>query len=146
MTTTIAFGGNRYNRIAIDVRGYAHMHNLTNYHDANWLRVQVSVSVGAFSGQYSASFITDELVRFQKELAVLHATLKGNAKFETLEGQLALDLKGNGLGAIELRGVAQDVAGIGSTLKFSLSLDQTQIAVSLQELNEIIIAYPVRNV
>ena len=146
MTATFAFGGSRYNRLAIEVLGYAQPNDATNYHDANWINVRISVSVGGFTGKFDASFLASELVDFQAQLANLQTSLKGDAKFETLEGQLALDIHGNGLGAMELRGVAQDQAGIGNIFRFCLQLDQTQTSASLHELSEIIVAYPVRDV
>ena len=59
-------------------------------HDDNWIIIRISVVVGGFTGTVGATIITEELVTFHEKLRVLYDTLKGEAKFTTLEQQLAL--------------------------------------------------------
>ena len=63
-----------------------------------------------------------------------------------MEGQLGLSFQGNGLGGIELQGDALDQAGIGNRLSFKLQLDQTQLAQSVSQLDELMSRYPIRDV
>ena len=138
-----ALGGNSRNRIEVEVLGYERA-PVGDHHDDNWLRVQITVSAGAFSGSYEAAFLADELVAFRDQLETVCHSLRGEAKFSTLEDQLSLRLGGNGRGAIVVRGTAIDVAGTGNRLEFLLELDQTDAQRTLTELSAVVIAFPVR--
>jgi hypothetical protein len=138
-----ALGGESRDRIEVEVLGYERA-PVGDYHDDNWLKVRVSISAGAFSGQYHAAFLTDELVAFRDELDTLYRSMRGDAKFSTLEKQLTLHISGNGRGEIYVRGAAVDVAGSGNRLEFALELDQTHVQHTLNQLSVVISAFPVR--
>ena len=144
--STISFGGERHERVSIEVLGYAHAALQGNPYDDNWLRVQVAVAAGSFRVSFGAMFLAQELVKFHDELSVLYTSAKGGARFETLEGQLFLDFRCDALGAVALCGIARDQAGIGNKLNFSLKLDQTHMGSALQQLKDTLAVYPVRNV
>jgi hypothetical protein len=144
--STVSFGGERYERVAIDVSGYAYPKRTGEYHDDNWLCVQVSVAAGSFHVSYDAMFQVAELEKFEAQISSLYKSPEQAARFETLEGQLSLELSGNRLGAVTLRGVAEDQPGLGNRLHFSLKLDQTQVGSALRQLRELLILYPVRGV
>ena len=93
----------------------------------------------------SAAFLTGELVAFRDQLETLYRSLKGEAEFSTMEGQLSLSVSGNGRGEILVRGVALDAPGIGNRLEFQLELDQTYVQRTVAELSHVIAAFPVRN-
>lgn len=114
------------------------------YYDDNWVAVEVSVSAGAFSGQFNAAFLTKDFVQFHAALQSLYETLKGEAVFSTLEEQLSLKVVGNGRGHIEVEGVALDQAGVGNELRFRFELDQTYLLETIRGLNEVITAFPIR--
>ena len=138
-----SLGGNQHERIEVEVFGYERA-PVGDYYDDNWLRVRVSVSAGAFSGSYDASFLTGELFGFHDQLKTLYSTLRGEAVFSTLEEQLSLDLRGDGRGEIIVRGIAIDVLGDGNRLEFDLTLDQTYLQGTLEELRRILEVFPVR--
>jgi hypothetical protein len=141
---TVAFGGGSRERVEISVGGYAYP--LTGeFYDDNWLNAEVRLVVGGFRGGFDAMFLTVEFFRFHEALVRLHRELRGEARFESLEGQLMLSLLGNGLGRIELKGEARDAVSIGNTLSFEIELDQTQLAHSLSALGDLLAVYPVRN-
>jgi hypothetical protein len=142
----VTFGGNHHDRLEISVAGYERPGDNNNYHDANWLSVQVNVAVGGFRGGFNAAFLTAELEDLCTKLKDLYASLKGSTKWETMEGQLRLAFLGNGLGGIELQGDARDQAGIGNHLSFKLDLDQTQLAQSISQLDGLMSAFPIRDV
>jgi hypothetical protein len=48
---SIAFGGEEHERLEINVLGYERAAS-GDYHDDNWLSVEVSVRCGAFRGQF----------------------------------------------------------------------------------------------
>ena len=140
---SIAFGGKEHERLEIIVFGYERAAS-GDYHDDNWLSVEVSVNCGAFRGKFRAAFLTGELESFHAQLTSLYQTLKGNARFETLEGQLELEAIGDGLGHFKISGQARDQAGIGNKLIFEIGIDQTQLQTSVQSLATAMSAFPVR--
>ena len=138
-----SFGQSEHERIVIDVGSYER-DVAGDFHDDNWIIIRVFVSVGGFKGTVGATIITDELVTFHEELCTLYDTLKGEAKFTTLEQQLALTLVSNTRGNIQLKGQVMDRAGVGNKLSFTLKFDQTQLAASINELAAVMEAFPVR--
>jgi hypothetical protein len=146
MPIAVNFGGASHGRLTIEVGGYAQRVGATNISDANWLTVKVTVDVGSFSGTYGASFFTDDFVSFESQLTEMHQSLRGGAKFETPEGQLELQLACSALGNITLKGIARDHPGIGSTLSFSITFDQTQLGSSLTQMRQVLSEYPPRQV
>jgi hypothetical protein len=142
----VTFGGNHHERLEILVAGYERPTDNDNYHDANWLTAQVKVAAGGFRGGFNAAFLTAEIDDLCTKLKELYASLKGRKEWETMEGQLRLSFQGNGLGGIELQGDALDQAGIGNRLSFRLQFDQTQLAQSMSQLDELMSKYPIRDV
>src|ERR1700737_4044313 len=116
----IAFslGGLERERITVEVT-QCERASTGDYHGDNWLNVTVTVCAGAFTGTFSATFLTADFVAFRNELRTLHETLRGDATFRTLEEQLSLKLSGNARGQIVLRGHALDRAGDGNRLEFN---------------------------
>lgn len=141
--SSLAFGGEEYERVEVEVHGYERS-PVGEFYDDNWVRVSVRVSVGAFKGKFPAAFLTSDFAEFRGQLQKLSHSLEGVASFSTLEGQLSLELTGNGRGGIFLKGVAIDVPGTGSRLEFDLELDQSYLPAALEGLDEILDKYPVR--
>jgi len=81
----------KYERFEINVFGYGCAAS-GNYHDDNWLSVEISISCGGFHGKFPAMFFTGDLQSFHAQLVSLYQILTGTAKFETLEGQLKLEV------------------------------------------------------
>ena len=140
---TFSLGGSERERIEVSVQRYERPPS-GEYFDDNWLSVRVSVCVGGFRGRFDASFQTGEIASFRDQLSSLYKTLKGEAKFVTMETQLALTLIGDGRGGITLKGEAWDQPGTGNRLEFALELDQTHVGNTLGELNEVLDGFPVR--
>jgi hypothetical protein len=109
-----------------------------------WLRSHVSLKVGAFSAEYPCMLDGGAFQRFEHQLRELHRALKGKAEFSSYEGQFDLELTGDGMGHILVRGEAMDVAGIGNTLKFQLELDQTDLPAMLRQVAAIVATHPDR--
>jgi hypothetical protein len=140
---TFSFGQSEQERVEVDVLHYERA-RVGEYHDDNWLTVEIRVRAGGFRGKVSAAIVTDELVRFVSQLRPLFETLRGSAEFSTMEGQLSLQLTGDGKGHIELRGEVADRPGIGNRLHFALEFDQSQLGASISELEKVISEFPVR--
>src|SRR6266704_2682710 len=105
--TAFSLGESKHGRVEVLVSGYERQPS-GDYHDDNWLTVEVSLAVGGFSGRFQASFLTAELIEFRDQLAALYKSLNGEAKLVTIETQLLLSLTGNGRGGISLKGEAWD--------------------------------------
>jgi hypothetical protein len=140
---SVTFGPQERERLTISVLSYA-CPATGQFYDDNWLVAEIRVRAGAFRGKFQANFLTSELVDLHAELARLYTQLHGGAAFEPMEGQLNLKFSCDNLGHIHVAGLAMDEAGIGHRLTFSLSFDQTYLAATLQELSEVVRAFPVR--
>ncbi|HEX7858915.1 MAG TPA: hypothetical protein VF773_01170 [Verrucomicrobiae bacterium] len=140
---TFSFGQSQHERIEIDVLRYERQ-PVGDYHDDNWLTVQVRVSVGGFRGTVDGSFLAAELVAFLSQLRSLHQSLFGTAEFTTLEEQLHMRLTGDGKGHIELVGNVADQPGIGNRLHFTLHFDQSPLGAAIHELERVVSQFPVR--
>jgi hypothetical protein len=140
---SVVFIGDAGEQLRINVLGYERA-PVGEYFDDNWLSVEVAVKAGGFAGSFSASFLTGELEALHQEAIKLYDLLTGRAQFKTLEEQLTLDLVGDGLGHIRLTGSAQDLAGLGNTLTFAFTFDQTQLRSTVQNLARVLNAFPVR--
>ena len=138
-----SFGQSERERIEVDVLGYERSPT-GDYHDDNWLTVKIKVSAGGFHGQTDAAIMTYEIAAFTLELRILFKKLTGSAKFETLEEQLSLELRGDGKGHIDVSGEVEDNLGMGNRLRFAIKIDQSQLAQSLRELETVILKFPVR--
>ena len=112
--------------------------------DRNWIRTKVTIKGGAFSGQYTADFMTTDFELFKRDIISLDKNFKGTAKLEPLEGQLVLNIGGDGLGHFKVKCKATDQPGYGGTLSFVLSFDQTELARLICELDKITKAFPIK--
>jgi hypothetical protein len=92
----------------------------------------------------SISILTWDLTSFLKQLEKLHDKLKGAATFDTLEGQIKLELKGDGRGQISLVGQISNPHPHASTLTFQFGFDQTYLAESITQLRCVVVQFPAR--
>jgi hypothetical protein len=137
------FGQSQHERIDVDVLRYERAPT-GEYHDDNWLTVEIQICVGGFRGKTGAAILTGELVAFMSQLRPLFETLQGSAQFATLEEQLILRLTGDGKGHIQLHGEMADQPGIGNRLYFTLQFDKSQLGESIRALETVISKFPVR--
>lgn len=128
-------------QVVIDVGG--RRYGTDDYWDGNWLSCRVSVRAGAFRGAFDASLRTEEFVRMRDGVRVCLADAKGTFVFETMEEQLSIVAKGDGLGHFTAKCIARDVAGIGNLLTFELSFLHTQLAPLAADLDALLRSHPV---
>jgi hypothetical protein len=100
----------------------------------DWLTATISVRVGAFTGTTDATLLTSDFPRFRTQLESLYKTLSGIALFETIEGQLRINLAGNERGGIAVEGRVQDRVGDGNELIFRFDIDQTYLPQIIRDL------------
>jgi hypothetical protein len=111
--------------------------------DRNWIKTQVTVKGGVFSGQFDAEFMTADFEIFKRQLKKLENDFNATAKFEPWEQQLVLKIKGDGLGHFEVDCEATPEPHLGQTLTFSISFDQTEIKELVRQLDKITKAFPI---
>jgi hypothetical protein len=139
---TIRVGGEQAEFFAITILGRSHPET-GDFWDDNWVRAAVEVAAGGFRGAVSGDIRTDELLGFHRELVPLVACLSGLAHFTTMEEWLSLHITGDGRGHMELSCEVRDQPGIGNTLEFRLALDQTDLRALTDQLERVLLAYPV---
>lgn len=115
----------------------------TDYWDGNWVSAVVKLAVGGFRGSLSGTLRTEELARSLERLVQLQELLQGTAEFETMEEWLSIRATGDGCGHMEFQCVVRDQPGIGNTLEFLLSTDQTFTRSTVAELVALVQAFPV---
>lgn len=113
------------------------------YWDGNWLDARVRAEIPGFSVACPLSIRSDEIGAFLRELKALYETLKGQARFRTLEDALLIDLQSDRRGHLELTARVRYPVGIGATLEFALEMDQTYLPAVIKQIEEIMLRYPV---
>lgn len=112
--------------------------------DKNWIKTNVTIKGGKFSGQYSGDFMTVDFEKFKQELSILYDNLQGTANFNDLEGFLELKITGDGIGHFQVNVKACDQPGVNaSELTFTMGFDQTEIKDLLNQLDRITKQFPI---
>ncbi len=146
MKMKFALGLTEKERLEITVMGYA-CESYDNEYDANWLNASTSIVAGGFEGRITLMILAPDLSLFASRIAELYEQLDGEAEFKTMEDQLYIKCRGDGLGHIAVTGYMRDTIGTGyNTLNFELALDQTQIKRTIDELDKVLKEYPERKV
>ena len=146
MKMKFALGLTEKERLEITVMGYA-CETYDNEYDANWLNASTSIVAGGFEGRITLMILAPELSLFASGISKLYEQLDGEAEFKTMEDQLYIKCRGDGLGHITVTGYMKDTTGTGyNTLNFELSLDQTQLKRTIDELDKVLKEYPERKV
>jgi hypothetical protein len=110
----------------------------------SWVSGTITVRAGGFSGTITANLQAEDFVLFRDAVRRVHAELRGEAVFMTMEDQLELQLIGDGVGPLEIEGKVSDRAGwTGNTLTFHLSCDQSDLPPLLRDLDGLVAAFSV---
>ena len=139
----VVINGANGERIEIAINGYERDAN-GDFHDSNWVYSIITFSLGEIRGCVHATMLTYEFVEFKKNVQDLYRSLVGQAKFETMEGQLEITLTGNGRGGIAVNGIITEKPGHGIKVIFELAIDQTYLPDIISGLSEINSKYSVR--
>lgn len=93
-----------------------------------WVRTNVDVRIGGFSGHVEGDLRIEELSRLRSDLRILHDRLAGEVVFSTMEDWIEIRFVGNRHGHIDVDAQLRDCPGTGNTLRFSMSnIDQTHL-------------------
>ena len=107
----------------------------------DWFQAETNISVNSFKGNIAPYFEINDLSRFYTQLVKLYEKLKGEAELNPIEGQFALKLIGDGMGHIQVEGIAYTHATYGSYLKFEFEVDQTHLPKLIKSLEQVIHNY-----
>lgn len=119
-------------------------YNSTLDWDKNWLKTNVKVKAGAFSGQFSVDFMTVDFENFKHELTRIYSDLKGCIRFENLDRNLELVFRGDGNGHFNIEVVAKESNEVEKNeLTFHIYIDQTQIKPLVNQVDKIVSAFPI---
>lgn len=110
--------------------------------DKNWIDSHVSFRARNFRGAIVTNFASFDFEKFKKELDNLYDDLDGQAEFKTLEDQLRINIKGDGIGHFKCEILARESYYAGATMTFNLKFDQTQIKYLSAQLEGILSKYP----
>ena len=114
-------------------------------YDNNFIKCKIYVSGGAFSGEYSANLLTTDFEIFKHQLNSLYNNLNGSAEFSTLEDEINIKIKGDGIGHFNSVITCFDFPGIySSKLVFGIDFDQTFIKTIVRQINEITKKFPIK--
>lgn len=132
------------NFVKIETLGLINYSSNLDY-DNNYIKCNIYVSGGAFSGSYNADILTVEFEEFKHELNSLYNNFNGTAEFSNLEGEINIKIKGDGIGHFNARIECIDFPGINSSeLIFEIEFDQTFIKKIVSQINQITKEFPIK--
>ena len=88
--------------------------------------------------------LVSDFEKFKHEISNLYNKLDGSANFDTLESQISIKIKGDGVGHFEADCFVMDFAGTGNKLDFEINFDQTIITELISQLDNITKVFPVQ--
>ena len=92
--------------------------------------------------KYPAYFQTTDFIALRDQLKILDKDLNSSFEFSTLEDQLTMKVSGDGVGHVVLDCVAQDQAGNGNILEFTIETDQTILQPLINQIDLINKEFP----
>ncbi|GAB2775466.1 WapI family immunity protein [Salinimicrobium soli] len=128
--------------LRIEVIRLAHPHAKDDW-DHRWVKSNVSLKAGGFSGQFACDLMISDFQIFKEQLSALYEKMDGIAIFSTVEEQIDIKIKGDGLGHFEAQCKVMDSPGTGNSLDFELEFDQTFIPQIVNQLEKVIQTFPV---
>lgn len=117
----------------------------SDYYDSNWLGAEIHVSAGAFSAHLESDIFlrSDEFESFLKQIEPLYESLRGRAKYVSLEDWINMEISGDGHGHMLAKGYVIDNHCEGNKLNFSIHFDQTSLPKTINGLKKLLEKYPV---
>jgi len=103
-----------------------------------WMSATIEIKTARFSANFPLQFITLEIEDLEQGFANLANNLKGTFRFGTMERNLELDMKGDGIGHFNIHGVAQ----YGDQLIFYMQFELTKMIDAAIQLKSIISRFP----
>jgi hypothetical protein len=115
-----------------------------DYWDGNWLNVRARVEAPGALVEAQGGFIhAPALADFAKQVETLHATLVGEAVLRRMGPNLAMAIRGDSLGHMELR-LMITPDHLTQAHDFKFDLDQTYLGPFLDGCKSVLSCWPVR--
>ena len=127
--------------LKIEVIGFAYPDAKDDW-DRKWVKSKTSLKAGGFAGQFSCDLMISDFEKFKEQLSELYEKMNGIAIFDTIEDQIKIRIKGDGIGHFEADCKVMDSPGIGNSLDFTLEFDQTFIPQMINQLDNIKQTFP----
>jgi len=143
MNKKIEISGNG-SSLSIKVNGYENP-RAQNSHDANWLRCSVSLLGERFSAQFDAFFTTHDFFNFADELRKILNDLTGQAIFVCDEDAFHIKIEFTKTGAANVETIAKIYTQTKLMIIFSFASDPTFLGRTLEELDDLMQEYPIKN-
>jgi hypothetical protein len=100
------------------------------------VKARIEAVADGFRAHYLAGLYGGEFAEFREALARLYSFESKEAKFDTLTGEVKIEIKGDGRGHFSAKCVAREhTAEVFPCLTFTLEFDQTDIPRMLAELD-----------
>jgi len=112
--------------------------------DKNWIWSRITVKGGAFNGKFECYLFSTDFELFKRELKKAYNNLSLAARFKTIEEQVDITFKGDGIGHFEVNCIIIDKPGIGNRLELKMNTDQTIIPSLVNQLEKITNLFPIR--
>lgn len=109
--------------------------------DRAFIYFKVTVDAGVFKGDYDTEAEVWDFQQLKQQLQNIYENLNGGAYFKPLENGLSLDIKGDGLGHLELHCIANPSflnPALDQKLSFDLQFDQTFIPRLVRQIEQFI--------
>ncbi|MES2222942.1 MAG: hypothetical protein V4587_18475 [Acidobacteriota bacterium] len=144
MTNTVLIRGDT-GRISLEILGYENP-MAKDISDLNWLRVKLDVVAGPFQGSVRVAVTTYELADFQQRLTGAVESVAGGVKFETLEGDLRVNIEfaRTGVAGVQADVFAYD-GGTRSSIHCEFETDPITLEATVQDLRRLAEQFPIQH-
>jgi hypothetical protein len=117
---------------------------VSDYWDGNWLNATAICSENGATVLVRGAFIrTNEINDWQLAVAKLSAGLKGEAKLECMEPEIAVTLNAKTLGAVEME-VQITPDHLTQEHRFTFAIDQSYLEPLSSQCARLLSAFPIR--
>lgn len=114
-----------------------------DFWDGNWLNTDIYARSNSLELTVNAKLRSDEFQSFLKELEPICKSLRGKAKFQSMEEWLEIHCDGDGTGHFITRVSVKDQPGAGNVLSFSAQLSEIQLLTLIDQLKAVLEEFPV---
>lgn len=136
------FVGEHNESLIISVSGRAYHHS-KDYWDGNWLLVNANLQARHFTATVPGLVRAEELGEFSEKLGKFQQEQAEPVDFSTMERWLTLFLESDRLGHVRVTGSISDNFGLPNRLEFVLTSALTALPATVQQVAQVVKAYPV---
>ena len=139
MAEQIKFAGGQ-GGFTIEIHGYERP-GAGDQDDANWLKCELSIKAGPFSGKFKCAFTTYDIIALAERLRSALAA-SGTVIFQSTEGDIDLDIALDKRGGAVIKGRANARGLPETSLQFRFDSDQSYLAQTLGQVDAVLRRFP----